>query len=114
MDALRAIAMLLGIVLHGILSFSTGWWMVKDSQVHHFFQLSFEFIHGFRMPLFFLISGFFTAMLWRKRGIKSLALHRFKRIVLPLLASIIIIIPIQEWVISYSTVLPLYNPARTL
>ena len=29
-------------------------------------------IHGFRMPLFFVVSGFFAAMLWRQRGMKEM------------------------------------------
>ncbi|MFM1558046.1 MAG: acyltransferase family protein [Roseibacillus sp.] len=41
-------------------------------------------IHGFRLPLFFLVSGFFTAMLWRHRGLKELVKLRSKRILLPL------------------------------
>ena len=41
-------------------------------------------IHGFRMPLFFVVSGFFAAMLWRQRGMKEMLKHRAKRILLPL------------------------------
>lgn len=94
MDALRAIAMLLGIVLHAGLSFVEFGWLVKDNQTHFSYSLMVEAIHGFRMPLFFLISGFFTAMLWRKRGLKSLMWHRFKRIFLPLVVGLFTIIPI--------------------
>ena len=37
------------------------------------------------MQLFFLISGFFTAMLWRKQGLRKLFKHRAKRILVPLI-----------------------------
>ena len=37
------------------------------------------------MQLFFLISGFFTAMLWRKQGLRNLLKHRAKRILVPLI-----------------------------
>lgn len=47
------------------------------------------------MPLFFLISGFFTAMLWQKRGLRALVVHRLKRIALPLLLCMVTIIPLQ-------------------
>ncbi len=50
-------------------------------------------IHSFRMPLFFLISGFFTAMFWQSRGLSELFRHRLKRIGLPLLAACVTIIP---------------------
>jgi hypothetical protein len=45
------------------------------------------------MPLFFLISGFFTAMLWRKRGLAALLMQRFKRIFLPLVIGTFTIVP---------------------
>jgi fucose 4-O-acetylase-like acetyltransferase len=66
LDAVRAFAMLLGIALHAGLSFATIPWIVQDSRQNEWFNLFFEAIHGFRMPLFFLVSGFFTAMIWRR------------------------------------------------
>jgi peptidoglycan/LPS O-acetylase OafA/YrhL len=97
LDALRAIAMLLGILIHGLLSFvpmPKGAWPVQDDNASEAFGVVLSAIHGFRMPLFFLISGFFTAMLWRKRGLRSLLRHRFKRIFLPLLIGMFTIIPV--------------------
>jgi len=73
LDALRAFAMLLGIVLLGLLSFiETPMWAANDRyQNNEIYSLIVHAIHGFRMQLFFLISGFFTAMLWQKRGLKG-------------------------------------------
>lgn len=51
------------------------------------------------MPLFFLISGFFTAMLWRKRGLGSLLVQRLNRIVLPLVIGTFTIVP-AVWIVS--------------
>ena len=100
LDALRAIAMLLGIVLHASLSFAPIPWSVQDSQQSEMYLTLFAFIHGFRMPLFFMLSGFFTAMLWRQRGLKQLCLHRFKRIFLPLTIGCFTIVPAM-WAVSY-------------
>ncbi|HAY75217.1 MAG TPA: hypothetical protein DCY32_06050 [Opitutae bacterium] len=84
LDALRAFAMLLGIALHGLLSFiPTPIWPVQDSNQSEFYFIPLMFIHGFRMSLFFFISGFFTMMVWQKRGSVSLLRQRAKRIVLP-------------------------------
>lgn len=105
LDALRAIAMLLGIVLHAALSFAPIPWTVQDSQQSDFYFVLFSFIHGFRMPLFFMLSGFFTAMLWRKRGLASLVKHRFKRIFLPLVIGCLTIVPAM-WAVSYVASLP--------
>ena len=35
------------------------------------------------MPLFFVLSGFFTTMLWRRRGLDRLLRHRIRRIAVP-------------------------------
>ena len=93
LDALRAIAMLLGIVLHGILTFCPEFlpWPVHDSKTSELWFMPFAVIHGFRMPLFFLISGFFTMMLFRKRGLMSLLWHRIRRILFPLLLGLVTI-----------------------
>ncbi|PAY17370.1 glucan biosynthesis protein [Rhodopirellula sp. SM50] len=99
LDALRAIAMLLGIVLHAALSFSPIPWTVKDSQTSEFYSVLFAVLHGFRMPLFFMLSGFFTAMLWRKRGLGGLIKQRLKRIALPLLLGCLTIVP-SMWAVS--------------
>lgn len=102
LDALRAIAMLLGIVLHSAISFipfAGTYWPVQDSQTNEFFGFLLASVHGFRMPLFFMVSGFFTAMLWRKRGLQSLLWHRFRRIFLPMMLALFTIIP-AVWAVS--------------
>ncbi len=97
LDALRAVAMLLGIVLHAALSFMPGPWMAQDSQQSVVFGLPVAAIHGFRMALFFLISGYFTALLWRKRGLRELIRQRFQRIFLPCMLGLVTIVPVT-WV----------------
>ena len=93
LDALRAVAMLLGIVFHAALAFPPIGWTVQDSQQHDGFGLVCSVIQGFHMPLFFVMSGFFTAMLWRKRGLRALLQHRFRRIFLPLVLGLVTIVP---------------------
>ena len=94
LDALRAFAMLLGIVIHGLLSF-VGWsvWPVQDVKQSELYGIPVMFIHGFRMSLFFFVSGFFTMMMWEKRGSAGLLVHRSKRIVLPFFVLGLLIFP---------------------
>lgn len=97
LDALRAFAMLLGLVLHGVMSFiEIPIWPAQDihqnSEIYGFILAA---VHGFRMPLFFLISGFFTAMMWKKRGMKGLLKNRAIRILVPLVAGSILLWPIM-------------------
>ena len=80
--------MLLGIVIHGLMSFMPIPLPGVPQDINQdplVFGYVFNFIHGFRMQLFFLISGFFTAMLWRKQGLRKLFKHRAKRILVPLI-----------------------------
>ena len=83
--------MLLGIGLHAAIPFVP--WRVEGDTGGWLLDVFVAFVHGFRMPLFFLISGFFTALLWRRRGLRSLIRHRLRRVGLPLLIGCFTIIP---------------------
>ncbi|MFK7960666.1 MAG: acyltransferase family protein [Phycisphaerales bacterium] len=104
LDALRAAAMLLGIVLHGLLAFVDVPWPVQDIERVPWLGLPLAWIHGFRMQLFFLISGFFTAMLWRRRGLGGLLRHRGKRIGLPFALGCATIVPLTWAIVIWATV----------
>lgn len=96
--------MLLGIGLHAALSFVPFPWMVQDGRQHELFGLLFVAIHGFRMPLFFVISGFFTAMLCRQKGLAALLNHRAQRVLLPCALGLLTIVPLMHglsaWVMA--------------
>ena len=104
LDALRAFAMLLGIGLHAALAFLPGFWPVQDNMADFAgpFDEFFLAVHGFRMPIFFLMSGFFTAMLWRRRGLGYLINHRLRRIALPLLIGLVTVIPVMNLVFGWA------------
>jgi hypothetical protein len=89
LDALRGFAMLLGIGLHASLSFFPAYWPVQDSTsgFDGLFDEFFHAVHGFRVLLFFLLSGFFTTMSLRRRGLGSMLAQRAKRIAVPTCAS---------------------------
>ena len=105
LDALRGFAMLLGIGLHAALAFFPSFWPAQDRGATDGggFDWFLYAVHGFRMPLFFLLSGFFTAMLWRRRGTVALVAHRARRIVLPLALGMITIVPAVDWVSERAT-----------
>jgi len=96
LDALRAVAMLLGIVLHASLAYFSFPWPVQDSRQDPSFALVYALIHGFRMPLFFILSGFFTMLTLRRRGLKALLAQRFLRIFLPLFVASLTILPLTR------------------
>ena len=87
LDNLRAVMMWLGIVIHVAVMHMQGpspinWHDPARTQVA---DLLVAFIHVFRMPAFFIVAGFFVAMLLEQRGPGAMLKHRFRRIALPFL-----------------------------
>src|SRR5215217_5656519 len=87
LDATRAFALVLGVVFHAAWSFvprACGAPVVDVSGgvVFEWFMFA---AHCFRMPLFFLIAGFFGRLLIEKRGWRGWARNRLTRTGVPLL-----------------------------
>lgn len=93
LDAVRAGALLLGIVLHACMSFFLPIPALDVSQSSSLAVL-FYGIHIFRMSLFFLLAGFFAHMGFHRKGAKGFVSDRFKRIALPLLAGWLVMAPL--------------------
>ena len=89
LDALRGIAMMLGIVLHAALSYflasgDYGAFWPQDDQQSVLATYVFDFIHTWRMPTFFLLAGFFAHLVLDRRGDRYFINDRVNRILLPL------------------------------
>ncbi|KXI27241.1 acyltransferase family protein [Paraglaciecola hydrolytica] len=87
MDNLRALAMLTGVFFHAALAYSPmlhSMWPSADQQNHWFFDVFAWGSHLFRMPVFFVMAGFFCALLLHKQGGKAFFKNRLLRIALPL------------------------------
>ncbi len=86
LDAVRAFSLMLGVVLHGVMSFMTPRvWIVSDAATDPGFNIAFYVIHIFRMVTFFVLAGFFARMMLQKRGVGGFVVNRLKRIALPLI-----------------------------
>ena len=96
LDALRGFAMALGIVLHACLSFVPSPWPVQDREQSNWFFLVYAVIHCFRMPLFFILSGFFTMFMFRRYGLGGMLRQRALRILLPLALAMVTIVPVSN------------------
>ena len=105
LDAVRAFALLAGIVLHATMSFILPVPALDVSQSTTL-GVAFYVIHIFRMSAFYLIAGFFGRMVLERRGFKAFAKDRAKRILLPLVGGWIVLapltIPIVLWGVSRS------------
>lgn len=102
MDNLRAIVMIMGVFFHAGLAYSPIMhqvWMSASLEQHPAVDVINNFTHIFRMPLFFIVAGFFAALLMQKRGVKAFAKNRALRVGLPFvifwpLVTAAIVIPI--------------------
>jgi peptidoglycan/LPS O-acetylase OafA/YrhL len=102
LDALRGFAMVLGIALHASLAYFPFPWPVQDAFQTRWLGLLYALIHGFRMPLFFLLSGFFTMLVLRRRGLRRLLEQRVLRILLPLVIATATFVPLDHAVFSWA------------
>ena len=85
LDAVRGYALLLGVVLHSAAAFLPDFpmaaWRLEPSPTA---AVIYYVIHMSRMSAFFLIAGFFGRMVLERRGLKAFVKDRAKRIILPL------------------------------
>lgn len=98
LDALRAIAMLLGVLLHAASGYrveQVDYWIHDEQYNSIVFDFFYFFIHSFRMPLFFLIAGFFSRFLYFRSGEKAFIKNRWRRIGIPFLIGLITIVPLS-------------------
>ncbi len=98
LDGLRAAMMLLGLVLHSTISYGVvdygAAWPYNDPATTFVVDLIFSFIHVFRMPVFFVLAGFFAALIYLRRGAGGLARNRATRVVVPFAVGWVILYPL--------------------
>ena len=90
MDHLRALAMLAGVFFHAALAYSPlmhGFFPTADRDNSAWVDAVVWGLHLVRMPLFFLVAGFFAAWVIARRGGVALARQRLRRIALPFLVA---------------------------
>jgi peptidoglycan/LPS O-acetylase OafA/YrhL len=105
LDNLRALAMLLGVYLHGALAYaepSRSVWLATNPQGSVAVDATIWFIHLFRMSLFFLLAGYFAQLVWERKGLKTFLWGRFLRIVVPFLIFFPVLLIATTIVIGFS------------
>lgn len=90
LDNLRGLLMILGVVLHTCAAFSpNSYWLVHSQYSLGWVDSLNGFIHIFRMPLFFMISGFFAVLVLQKRSRRKFCTDKLMRIAIPFLVVIV-------------------------
>ena len=89
LDALRALTMFLILPAHALtlISLQRGGWNDLEASV-------FWAIHVFRLPLFFLVAGFFAALVLDAQGLPKLLRNRTVRIGVPLVLGVLTVAPL--------------------
>ena len=104
LDAVRGFALLLGIVFHASLAYLPVFigWAVMDIYTSNVAGVFALLSHAFRMELFFLLAGFFSAMSIKKRGIAQFVKSRLVRLGMPFLVGWIVLRPllVSGWVMG--------------
>ncbi len=98
LDALRGGMMMLGIVLHAATLYLASppphAPFTTDPNNSYAMDLLFDFIHSFRMPTFFVLAGFFASLLVEKRGLWGTYKNRMARVLAPLAAGMLTVMPL--------------------
>lgn len=97
-DWLR-ILLILSVFLYHIGMFFNGWgWHVKNDIAVEWLHPIMEFLHYWRMPLLFLVSGVGTYYALGFRTTKQYVKERSIRLFIPFIAGIFILVPVQVYI----------------
>ena len=113
LDALRGMMMMLVIVLHASIFYIANPPLPfpTDPRSSMVFDAIVLFVYSFRMPLFFVLAGFFTSLLVEKYGVAGSYENRAKRILAPFALGLSTIVPLTAWAAISSPQVPC--PAMT-
>lgn len=103
MDALRAGALLSVVMAHSGFAYlripiPDLLWVVHDRSTSLFFDWLSLWPTGVSMPLFFVMSGYFSAAMCQRRGPDGFIRERLRRILVPLVAGGAVILPLTLYV----------------
>jgi glucans biosynthesis protein C len=98
-DWLRILLILSVFLFHIGMIFNTWNWHIKNERQYGGILISvMTFLHNWRMPLLFLLSGAGTFFALGKRTPGQFLTERFKRLFIPLAAGIFILVPVQVYI----------------
>ncbi|TGK15559.1 acyltransferase [Leptospira fluminis] len=103
LDNLRSFALLLGLAFHVAIVYAADIkYPLRNMDRSWTFDVFGEWVHLFRMPLFFFLSGYFSERTFRSKGIANFVRLRGFRILIPLVSGIILFAPAQYYVAALS------------
>ena len=106
LDFVRAIAMLLGVVIHTSAYFRDDYiypWIAGEYRGDGVNTFLVDFIHFFRMQIFMLLAGFFAELVYQRKGMDKLYSDRVKRIFWPFLFGIFVFVPFTMYISNWTS-----------
>lgn len=100
LDAARATALLLGVVLHACPVYEPAdlpQALRSGSPDALPFVIGYHYIHTFRLPVFFVLAGFFGRMLLAKRGVRGFLRNRARSIAIPFAFGCVTLAPLTNY-----------------
>ncbi|MDX1753505.1 MAG: acyltransferase family protein [Salinimicrobium sediminis] len=97
LDWLRVLVFLLLIFYHVGMFFVPWEWHIKNNRLYEWLEYPMLFVNQWRLPILFVISGMGTSYALAKRTGKQFAAERLKRLLIPLTAGILLIVPPQVY-----------------
>jgi peptidoglycan/LPS O-acetylase OafA/YrhL len=95
LDWLRFIAIVILLFFHTGMLFNPWEWHIKNNETSESFKYWMVWLHFWRMPLLLFISGAGTYMALGKRTPGQFAGERFKRLFIPLIFGMLVVVPPQ-------------------
>ncbi len=100
MDAMRAVLMMLGIVLHSAQVFNpANGWVIHSADTFPLASWLVEGITLFRMPAFFVVAGFFCLLSMQKYSARDFATMRVERLAVPLFVCALLLNSLQTFIL---------------
>ena len=111
LDNLRTFIIFLVVCFHagwvyessGVLSWA---WIVNDPSKNNFAGLLNLILDIFMMPVMFFISGYFAPLSLKRRSGRSFLISRFKRLMVPWILAVLILLPLYKFIYLFSRDLP--------
>lgn len=113
LDLIRAAAMLLGVVYHATFPWMPDiapWYFVADASAMPETVTIAGMLHAFRMQLFFALSGFFSHLVFERRGARGFLIDRSKRLLVPFLVALPLVVLFDDWIRRFALDLGLMSP----
>lgn len=101
LDHLRSFALLLGLLFHAAIVYADDiHYAIQNAERSQILSYFCYWVHSFRMPMFYILAGFFSSLVWEKKGSKPFIRGRASRVFVPTVLGLLFLAPIQYYLMA--------------